>query len=154
MTINQEFFSEKALLFDQEANNKEEAIKKIAILLLNKKAVIEDFIPAILLREENYPTGLKLSRGVGVAIPHTDADKVIKNQIGFISLKNPVTFRQMGSETETVKVNLIFVLCLKESHEQLEMLQQLMSLFNNEEYIESLLKCKNESEFLDAFKSK
>lgn len=149
MIIDEKFFSERVLLFDQDLKSSDEVFDMLSDNLEVKGVVKDSFRAAIKKREKNYPTGLTLASGIGVAIPHTDPEYVNENQVGFISLKNPVNFRQMGSDTEIVQVKLVFVLCLKEAHKQLAMLQSLMGLFSEEKIIKEFLSCKNESEFIN-----
>ena len=44
---------------------------------------------------------------------------------------------------------MIFILCLKEAHKQLDMLQNLMTLFGDDAKIEKLYACKSIEEFLN-----
>ena len=92
-----------------------------------------------------------MTQTIGVAIPHTDPDKVIEPQIGFMSLKHPVTFHQMGDNAE-IQVKLIFMLALKKSDDQLSMLQKLMALFQNQEAMDALQKIEQKNDFLDLMK--
>jgi len=147
--IDEKFFSKKVLLFDKDLKSDDEVFDLLSDSLENKGVVKNTFRAAIKKREKNYPTGLALSSGIGVAIPHTDPEHVNENQVGFVSLKTPVNFRQMGSDTEVVPVKLVFVLCLKDSHKQLTMLQNLMGLFGNDEIIKKFLSCKDESGFIN-----
>ncbi len=66
-----------------------------------------------------------------------------------MSLNNPVQFRQMGSDTDKVQVEMIFILCLKNAHKQLDMLQNLMTLFGDDVEIKKLYECKTSDEFLN-----
>lgn len=141
------YFDEKVIILNGSAQTKEEALTDIAQLMLTKKSVNDKFLENVLKREEVYPTGL-LVNGVGIAIPHTDSEYVKKSQLGFMSLKTPVVFNEMGTLDKEVKVSLIFMLALKEAHEQLSMLQQLIEMFQNEEVISSLLKITDEEEFI------
>ncbi len=152
MLIDEKFFSKRVLLFNEDLANRTEVFEKISAELQSKGIVKESFKDAIENREKNYPTGLALNSGIGVAIPHTDPEHINENQVGFMSLKNPVKFRQMGSETEVVPVKLVFVLCLKEAHKQLTMLQELMELFGDNEIIKEFLLCSNESDFMKIIK--
>lgn len=149
MLINKKMFDKNILLFNQDAENRVEALTDLASVLLQHDIVNELFLNAILQREQEYPTGLGLSNGMGVAIPHTDSDKVKYNQIGFMSLKKPVIFRQMGSETDEVAVSMIFILCLKSAHNQLDLLQKLMELFGNKQFMTALSLCQNKKEFYE-----
>lgn len=148
MYIDKKLFSEQVILQQQEIKSKKAALTILANELQKKNVVNGEFLPAILKREEKYPTGLALEGGLGVAIPHTDPDKVEKEQLGFISLKKPVKFRQMGDIDEYVNVSMIFVLCLKSPDKQLNMLKNLMSMFTDTEIMKSIQNSTTRAEFL------
>ena len=137
------FFSDRVITFDQTFSDRNTALKAVADQLLKAGAVA----PTI-AREQTYPTGLQLNDGIGVAIPHTDADQVIHDQIGFVSLKTPVEFRQMASATDVVSVNYLFVLALKTAHQQLDMLQKLMGLFADDAEMTAFRKIKTADDFI------
>lgn len=151
--INSSFFSKKIILLDEDADDASQAIEKVVERLELKKVVTSDFLKAVLEREKEYPTGLQLENNLGVAIPHTDPDKVLQNQIGIIRLNNSVKFRQMGSATDIVDVRIIFVLCLKEAHEQLDMLQTLMGMFADKDILEQLMHIQNGDTIVDLLTS-
>ena len=73
--IEKKFFSDEVILLDEKAVDNFSAIKLVARNLKEKGIVNDSFEEAILKREKEYPTGLQLSDGVGVAIPHTLAPK-------------------------------------------------------------------------------
>ncbi|HCX39730.1 MAG TPA: PTS sugar transporter subunit IIA [Lactobacillus acetotolerans] len=146
--LDQQLFSKKILLFHQDIKDQEDLFKILDQKLLDQKVVNDGFLKAITTREKSYPTGLKLESGFGVAIPHTDPKYVNENQIGFLSLNKPVQFRQMGSSTEVVDVKMVFILCLKEAHQQLAMLQNLMAIFGDNKMVDKLYQCTSADEFL------
>ncbi|MDT2813960.1 PTS sugar transporter subunit IIA [Vagococcus carniphilus] len=146
------YFDEKVIILNGSAKTKEEALSELANLMLTKNSVNESFLENVLKREEVYPTGL-LVNGVGIAIPHTDSEYVKKSQLGFMSLETPVVFNEMGTLDKKVEVNLIFMLALKEAHEQLSMLQQLIEMFQNESVISSLFEIETEEEFIKLMES-
>lgn len=148
MKLDKKLFSEQVLLFHQDLQTQDEVFEDLNKKLLAKGVVNDEFLDAVKKRKIKFPTGLQLESGFGVAIPHTDPQFVNKNQIGFMSLDNPIQFRQMGSDTEKVQVKMVFILCLKEAHKQLDMLQNLMTLFGDSKQIEQLYKCKSPDEFL------
>lgn len=148
MYIDKKLFSEQVILQQQEIENKQAALTILANELQKKNVVNTEFLPAILKREEKYPTGLALEGGLGVAIPHTDPDKVEKEQIGFISLKEPVKFRQMGDIDSYVNVSMIFILCLKSPDKQLNMLKDLMSMFTDTVTMKKIQNSNTRAEFL------
>ena len=50
---------------------------------------------------------------IGIAIPHTDKEHVIKGAVAIGVLKEPVHFYQMGTNDENVSAKLIFYACSK-----------------------------------------
>lgn len=143
-------FDKEVILFNQDASDNVSALTRLADSMYAKGVVTNEYRDALLKREESFPTGL-MTQTIGVAIPHTDPDKVIEPQIGFMSLKHPVTFHQMGDNAE-IQVKLIFMLALKKSDDQLSMLQKLMALFQNQEAMDALQKIDQKNDFLDLMK--
>ena len=143
-------FDEKIIVFDHSAQNSTQALSALADRLRDAGCVTDGFKAAILKRESQYPTGLQ---GVtaGVAIPHTDADKVIKPQIAFMRLRHPVRFLEIGDGAE-VQVSLVFMLALKQSGDQLSMLQVLMDLFQNGPALNELQQVSTPAQFLRIMK--
>lgn len=149
MKLDKNLFSKKILLFHQDVKTQDDMFVELNKELLAKGIVNNGFLNAVEKREKDFPTGLQLESGFGVAIPHTDPQFVNEDQIGFMSLKDPIQFRQMGSETGKVQVKMIFILCLKEAHKQLDMLQNLMSLFGDATEVEKIYKCRSSNELLN-----
>ena len=56
-----------------------------------------------------------------------------------MTLENPVSFYQMGTNDVEVSVKVIFMLALKEAHSQLTILQQLIEILQDKEIMESLM---------------
>lgn len=143
-------FDKKVILFDQNPSTKNEALTELANNLCKVGVVTKEYTPAILKRESNFPTGL-MTQTIGVAIPHCDPDKVIAPQIGFMSLKEPLTFHQMGDNAK-IPVHIIFMLALKQSNSQLTMLQKLMALFQNQKVMSTLRNINSTDEFISVMK--
>lgn len=93
--------------------------------------VNEKFLPKIIAREKTYPTGLELEHGA-VAIPHTDADTIVKEFVAVVTSTTPVAFQRMDNPKEQVQTNLVFVLGLNKPHAQVKMLQQLASIIQDQ----------------------
>lgn len=142
------YFSEEIIFFNQSYNNKEDALKKLADELLIKGLVKDTFFEAVIDREKTYPTGLSIN-GIGIAIPHTDGIYIINPQIGFMSLKEPIIFKDMVDDQHEIEVNAIFMLGLLKSEQQIEMLQKLVGLFQDEVLLKKVIACKNIHEFKD-----
>ncbi|MEK3857255.1 PTS sugar transporter subunit IIA [Cytobacillus sp. FSL H8-0458] len=143
------FFDKKITLFNLEACDRQDALRQMVNSLRAENLVAASFEQGILEREESFPTGLAV-KPFGVAIPHTDADKVICPQIAFASLKNPVKFLVMGNNAqEEIDVSLIFMLALKNPADQLTMLQRLMEILQDQILLTEFSECKNKNEFDD-----
>lgn len=139
------FFDRKITFFELEAKNRQDALRQMALSLQAADLVSASFEEGILEREETFPTGLAVEP-YGVAIPHTDADKVFTPQIAFASLKKPVKFQMMGNGNEEVDVSLIFMLALKKAEDQLTMLQRLMGIIQDRSLLTEFAACKNQRE--------
>lgn len=142
-----EFFNEEITLFQQEADSAAEALKSLAEVFQEKNLVTTDFYQNIIKREEAFPTGLDVN-GIGVALPHTDSEYVHRSQVGFLSLKEPVKFFQMGTTDQPVEVKILFMLALKEPHQQLTMLQNLIEMFQKEDVLQQLLAVDQTADYL------
>lgn len=134
------------VLIGLDLDSKEDVLKALGNLLFENGFVKEDFIESVLQREENFPTGLPTSP-FGVAIPHTDADKVIEPQMAFALLEQPVPFHAMGSTGEKVDVRLVFMLALNNPEDQLLALQKLTGIFQDEEMVVKLSQIKSKEAF-------
>ena len=74
------YFDESIILLHVEAENRDEVLTTIGDNLVNKHLVRPSFVPAIIERENEFPTGLPTA-GVSVAIPHTDVEHVIQRTL-------------------------------------------------------------------------
>lgn len=141
------FFDEEVMSFNEDVKSSEEIITKLAYELQVKKIVNDQFLSHILQRETKYPTGLA-TKGVGVAIPHTDSKFVNKSQIAFASLTHPVIFKNMVNLNETVSVNLVFMIAMSKPHEQVGLLSNLMNLFQKKNDMLMLQKSETKHEVI------
>ena len=146
------YFDKEITFFNESAKNKEEAIKKLSDEFLKKKLVKDTFFQAVIDREKIYPTGLSIN-GIGIAIPHTDSIHIIDPQIGFISLKEPVVFKDMVDDKNEIEVKAIFMLGLLKSEQQIDILQKLVEMFQDKELLERVISCTNMNEFKDIMKA-
>ena len=141
------YFDSEIAEFQVEVTDKEDAFKRLTEQLTEKNFITEDFLEHLNESDKDFPTGLAVTN-MGVAIPHTDSEYVKRSQIAFMSLKNPITFFEMGTSDKPVEVQMIFMLALKEPHEQLEMLQKLISMIQQQEIMEQLYHCRTKTEFI------
>ncbi len=143
-----DLFDAKIALFHKHAKDKEEALGILADEFMKSGVAKDTFLDGIITREKTFATGLSLNN-MCVAIPHTDPEHVNRTQIGFMSLEEPVEFIEMGTEDKQIPVTMMFMLALKEAHQQLDMLMKLMDVFQNDELME---KFKAVDNFEDYYK--
>ena len=123
-------FNDALIMLNLDVNDKFELLSKVADNLHSLGYVKETYKNAVIEREKIFATGLPTLLG-GVAIPHTDINHVNIPAISIARLKKPVDFIIMGDDSETIAVDLIFMLAMKEEHAQLELLQSLMGILQD-----------------------
>lgn len=123
------------ILLDLEAVDKEAVLQYMADNLCQLGFVKESYAAAVIEREKRFATGLPSLNG-GVAIPHTDVKHVNKAAISVARLKHKTDFVIMGDDSETVAVEIVFMLAMKEEHAQLTLLQNLMAFLQDESAME------------------
>lgn len=118
--------------------NAEQALAYLGNQLVATGAVKDSYVKAVIDREAIFPTGLQFE-DYGVAIPHTDSEHVNHTQLALMTLTEPVSFTQMATNDQPVSVRLIIMLAIKDSHEQVDMLQKLITLLQNPDVVHDLL---------------
>lgn len=146
-----DMFDERIALFHRHAESRDEALKMLAEEFMRSGVAKDTFYEGILSREKVFATGLSLNN-MCVAIPHTDPEHVNRTQIGFMSLDAPVEFIEMGTEDKKIPVTMMFMLALKEAHQQLDMLMKLMDAFQNDELMEKFAAAGNFDDYYSLIK--
>lgn len=122
-----------------EVEKQNEVIEMLGMLMEEKQLVKPTYVQAVLDREKIYPTGLP-TRGISVAIPHTDSSHVKKSAIGLAVLHQPVGFSLMGGDgSEQIDAQIVFLLAISDSKAQIELLKKLMKLFQNDEVLSKIV---------------
>ncbi|KZM54309.1 PTS sugar transporter subunit IIA [Aeribacillus sp. FSL K6-2848] len=135
----------KYIIKDLDVSNQKELFETIGQALMEDKIVKDGFIEALLKREKEYPTGLPVNPGV--AIPHTDGTLVNEDRLVFATLKNPVTFAEMGGSDENIiDIHIVILMAIKDGKKHLETLRQLIDSIKKEEFIKGLFNSKNSDE--------
>lgn len=130
------------IMLDLKCKTSEEVIRTLSQSLLDRGWVKDGFLQAILAREKEYPTGLPTG-GTAVAIPHTNAEFVLKSAMVTAILTEPVPFRNMADPDEFLPVRIIFLLAMKEPAFQVLWLKQLMGLLGKPDLLQKLLGMKD-----------
>ncbi|SHI62154.1 PTS sugar transporter subunit IIA [Propionispora hippei] len=135
-----------------EAKTKEAAISALAGLFLENGFVKDSYPGAVLAREQTFPTGLP-TETFGVAIPHTDSVHVIRPGVAIGVLKEPIEFGMMGYPGEAVQVKLLFMLAIKDSNMQIQLLQDLVGLFSEAPLMNQLIVCTESERIVELVQS-
>ncbi len=105
--------------------------------LADKGYINPTWLEAIKEREDKYPTGLGFDT-VGIAIPHTDPVHIKTPYIAFIKLEKPVVFEFMAGAGDPVEAEFVVNLGIQHQEDQVGLLQKLMGIFANDEYVQEL----------------
>lgn len=146
---NQVITSEKLIIVNFQARDKETVVRELGLLLLKYGYVNEGFIEAVLEREKKFPTGLPTE--IPVAVPHTEAGYCNQNAIAIATLSNAVTFHEMGNCNKELQVSIVVMLAIKEPEEQIRWLQKLVTIFKHKDYLEKLMAANTSRELSEAF---
>ncbi len=110
--------------------------------------VRDTFADALVGREKEYPTALKVGKH-NVAIPHTEAEHTIKGAVAVGILKHPVTWHRMDDADETCDVEFVVMLAVNDPHDHLELLQKVIALVQNQELIGHILNTASAKKVVD-----
>lgn len=125
----------------EEITTTSEAIQKSGSILLEHEDIQKDYINACISREKDFPTGLVLSNGMCIAMPHGKSALVKKDAISVVRLKNSTAdFGRMDDKAKGIQVSLVFNLALTSGNKHLKVLRKLMSVFQNEEFMNQFAK--------------
>lgn len=139
-----QIISSNLIFKDIQVSSNEDALKFLGQRLFDEQYVKESYIEAVIAREKKYATGLPT--GIyGVAIPHTDIVHVNEPGIAVGILNEPVKFIMMGTDDTEIDVKVIFMLAVKEPQEQLQLLERLMTIFQDESMLNNIIDLSEEN---------
>ncbi len=132
------------ILLELRAVDSSSAIGALADRLYHFGAVEEGYKQATLDREAQHPTGLP-TQPFGIAFPHAEADGVLQSSLAVATLKEPVTFFNMGDPEEELEVEIIFLLANREPEEQIQALRRLAMVFGQPDKLADLRSMADEN---------
>lgn len=103
-----------------------EALRLLASAAVEHGFAAESFIDAVVLRERSYPTGLPLP--TPVAIPHADAEHVLRPAMAGLVPTHPLTFGELGGQDRTVEAELVLMLLVTDPEAQVNLLGRLITV--------------------------
>lgn len=136
-----------------EAKTSEDVLKILGQKLIDAGYAKESYTEALITREHSFPTGLDID-GMGVAIPHTDVSHVNKAAIAIAVLKEPVTFIQMGTDDEEVKVKLVFMLAVTDPSAHIDELQRIIAIIQDRVVLDKLFETTEKEKIIEIIREK
>lgn len=118
------------------ANSDVEVLEALALRAQEAGWVTPTFKLALLEREIAYPTGLPTP--IPVAIPHADAEHVLRPGLGVVTLRTPVSFGEMGGSGERVEVRIVVLILVTDPRDQVQLLTRLISLFQQPDWFDAV----------------
>jgi PTS system galactitol-specific IIA component len=146
----QSWLREDLVIAPLRAKNAAEAIIRLGERLQTGGFVKASWTKATLEREKTFATGLPTPE-VGVAIPHTDVEHVLKPAIAIGVLEQPVDFGEMGNPGASISVNLVCALAVAHSDLLITLLQQLVKLFQTPGMLKQIVNSQNPAEIIQIF---
>lgn len=146
-------FQEEQVLKFAGLKKKEEVLSAIADALCEQGLVKDTYKEAILNREKEFPTGLNTG-GINLAIPHADVVHVNKPAIAIAILDKPVEFQAMDEPEQTILVQVVVMLALKEAHGHIEMLQKVVGFIQDQSLVKQLIELEDKTEICNKIKEK
>lgn len=102
-----------------------DVLRAVSGLAVEQGYVRASFLDAVVARERLFPTGLPTP--LPVAIPHADAEHVVRPGLAAVTLDPPVDFGEMGGSGEVVAVRLVVVLLVDDPGAQAGLLSRLVA---------------------------
>lgn len=125
----------------------QELFRIVADRLVREGYAREDYFEQLENREKVYPTGLPMPK-CGVAIPHVNHEFVKRSTIYVSLLKKPADWHSMEDPSVILPVSLVFNICLAEMEKQTQVLSDIISLIQQSDLLEELLKCSTPEEMM------
>jgi len=132
-----------------EANDNKGIISYGANLLHENGYVNDGYLDAVLKREEEFPTGL-LGKGMGIAIPHTNAEYTIKPALCIMIPKEKVVFHRMDIKEDLIDVQVVMMIAVKNGNMELELLKKVAQLLGDAKSLTELKNAKDRAAVVKA----
>lgn len=131
---------------------KEDAIGHISEYLEDKGYVNSQYVNATIKREHTFPTGLE-TKPIGIAVPHSERENVIKPAVIMGICKNPIEFYKMEDSESKMNVGVIFLLALEGENSHLNYLKNIVNYCKYEDKLKKLYYAESTDEAYKIFMS-
>lgn len=127
----EDLLDEDLILMNVKAADSESLLHSLSDELQTRGYVKPGYADAVIRRERIYPTGLPTNI-MKVAVPHAmERDYVLDPRVLVAVLDEPVAFKEMGDGVRDVMVNIVFLLAVCGSNDQLTILQKIVGMFSD-----------------------
>ncbi|MFW5956355.1 MAG: PTS sugar transporter subunit IIA [Halorhabdus sp.] len=127
---------------DLESDTAEAVLEELATYAYEQGYVEEAYVDALLERERDHPTGLRIEREenpFGIAIPHADPDDVREQAILLGLPEETATFRSMDDKDKEIDINVVVLLLVTETDGYSAFLSNLTMLFQDDEFAQMVV---------------
>lgn len=148
-----EELKENLIFLNLKAEDNKEVLQIMGDAMIREEYGDQGFTEALLKREKDYPTGLDVD-GIGVAIPHTDAEHVKKEGISIAVLDRPVEFDAMGEENCQIPVKIVIMFTVAGKNKHIDRLLQILALIKDEKILQGLLEAESKEDIKTAIQKR
>lgn len=148
-----EELKENLIFLNLKAEDNKEVLQIMGDAMIREEYGDQGFTEALLKREKDYPTGLDVD-GIGVAIPHTDAEHVKKEGISIAVLDSPVEFDAMGEENCQIPVKIVIMFTVAGKNKHIDRLLQILALIKDEKILQGLLEAESKEDIKTAIQKR
>ncbi len=139
--------TQKELMFaGLDAKTDVEVLEALADAAIKAGVADESFKPALIEREKNMPTALNMN--IPIAVPHIHTG-CKKNFISVATLKQKVPFGNMADLTNSLPVQIVFLLGLESLSVQSRVLRHVCNSFQLSEQLAEYLQDDNSEALLE-----
>lgn len=146
--LGKEVIMRELTVLELDASEPNEVFEYMAPRLRELGYVNDSYLDSIKKRETKYATALP-TEPYPIAIPHTEADTIIRPFIAPVRLKKTIPWGDMSDPDNKLDVKLAFMLGFKEPGAHIELLHILMHNFQRGEWVGALYSAATVDEFYD-----
>lgn len=126
------------ILVGMQASGAQQVIEALCEPLERVGAVLPAYAAATWAREQAHPTGLP-TKPFAIAIPHADAEGVLRSAMAVGMMASPVPFASMEDPDELLPVEIVMLLATSKPEEQIQALRNLATIFGDSEKLSELV---------------
>jgi len=132
-----------AICLQVSASDWRDVVALLSCRLLASGNVKPAFVQSVILGEQAKPTGMRLRRGLCVALPRTDPTQVIRPCLAVATLARPVLFGGIRDPGAMVPVQLVMLAASISRDGHLRALSRIAGMFQGHRTIEELVRASS-----------